>query len=331
MNQLSKVVKGLLAIGLSFTFASQAFAWGGDGHQTVGAIADQLLAGTPAEKKLQALLLPGETLQTAALWADCAKGFQYCRKALTPEQQTFINNNPQHHGYHYTDVPYELTRYVANTVGTTDHDVVQIIQQSIAALQGNTDASANPHGFSQREAILLLAHLVGDIHQPLHVGAAYLTDGGESKIPTEDDLKSAAVKETQGGNKLHINGTSRVLHGYWDGDAVKTLMRRRTVKKPADLANSLLARDNRPVILPSDLNAAVVSWADESISSAKIAFQGMGIGEHKDSYPGRNGATSDGWDVTLPAAYPKTASYVAAERLLLAGKRLASLLQVSLK
>src|SRR5471032_3228196 len=48
-------------------------AWGHEGHETVGAIADSLLIGTNAEKKVQKIL-GTEKLATAALWADCVKG-----------------------------------------------------------------------------------------------------------------------------------------------------------------------------------------------------------------------------------------------------------------
>ena len=48
-------------------------AWGPAGHQTVGAIADGVLAGTNAGKEVKKIL-GTETLQTAALWADCVKG-----------------------------------------------------------------------------------------------------------------------------------------------------------------------------------------------------------------------------------------------------------------
>jgi hypothetical protein len=57
-----------------------AWGWGSEGHETIGAMADMLLAGTNAGQRVQALLVPGETLSTAAIWADCAKGFLYCQR-----------------------------------------------------------------------------------------------------------------------------------------------------------------------------------------------------------------------------------------------------------
>ena len=71
-------------LALSSAFLSMdALAWGNDGHRAVGAIADKLLKGTNAEKQIAALLLPGESLESIANWADCVKG-TYCGPQ-TPE------------------------------------------------------------------------------------------------------------------------------------------------------------------------------------------------------------------------------------------------------
>ena len=59
-----------LIVALTATAAS---AWGPDGHHTVGALADRLIAGTHAEAQVKALL-NGLSLEQAAVWADCAKG-----------------------------------------------------------------------------------------------------------------------------------------------------------------------------------------------------------------------------------------------------------------
>ena len=51
-----------------------ALAWDSTGHQTVGAIADQLIAGTNAETQVRKIL--GTSLRVSAVWADCAKGVE---------------------------------------------------------------------------------------------------------------------------------------------------------------------------------------------------------------------------------------------------------------
>lgn len=50
-----------------------SLAWGPEGHQTVGAIADELLKGTAAETQVRTIL-DGLSLRQASVWADCAKG-----------------------------------------------------------------------------------------------------------------------------------------------------------------------------------------------------------------------------------------------------------------
>ena len=64
---------------------------------------------------------------------------------------------------------------------THGDDVVQILRQAIGVLQGRLDSVSNPHQFTQRQALLMVAHLVGDLHQPLHVSGAYVTRDGQSR------------------------------------------------------------------------------------------------------------------------------------------------------
>ena len=81
----------VLALAGAFA-SSNAFAWGGDGHRAVGAIADKLLKGTNAEKQIAALLLPGESLEAIANWPDCVKG-TYCGPQ-SPEMVEYTTANP---------------------------------------------------------------------------------------------------------------------------------------------------------------------------------------------------------------------------------------------
>ena len=94
-----------LAGAMLWLVTTAALAFGNDAHHTIGAIADQQLAGTRAAAEVTKLLAPDETLSTAAIWADRAKG--YCGP-LTPEMHVFVSANPKHHDYHFTDVPFQL-------------------------------------------------------------------------------------------------------------------------------------------------------------------------------------------------------------------------------
>jgi len=198
MNKLACI------LALSSAFISfNAHAWGNDGHRTVGAIADQLIKGSAAEKQVQALLLPGESLSSIATWADCVKG-TYCGPQ-SDEMVAYTTANPKHAEYHYTDVPYQLAHYEDHGVGTADHDIVQTLKQCIAVLQGQGNATTNPHNFTPRQALLMLTHLTGDIAQPLHVGEGYVGKNGGFVVPTQTQLDDKEAFATQGGNNLLLD------------------------------------------------------------------------------------------------------------------------------
>src|SRR5262249_28840072 len=149
-----------------------AFSWGGQGHHVVGMIADLILQSDPVAREKIRSLLGDVSLSEAAVRADCAKGFRYCRRDPTPEERTYAEHNPRHHSFHYTDVPIQQSKYAVGTPGTGADDVVQIIRYATSVLR-NQAPLQGPATLNQREALWVLAHLVGDIHQPLHVGSIY--------------------------------------------------------------------------------------------------------------------------------------------------------------
>lgn len=203
----SKLLACLLASSVAAGLTPvPAWAWGPDGHQTVGAIADRLLVGSTAAKFARDIL-GGLSLRNAALWADCAKGlssadgvnfvysvavgfdggrrFPECAQFENPEEEArqiaFVMNNWKqcgkahdrefcHNQYHYTDVSDLRDHYAETLLGTQPHDIVHAISAAIAVLRGQP-APAPFQISGRREALLLLSHYIGDIHQPLHVEA----------------------------------------------------------------------------------------------------------------------------------------------------------------
>jgi len=316
-----------LALGAMAATCSQAWAWGPQGHSTVGAIADQLLAGTPAEPKLRALLLPGETLAQVANWADCLKGPRVCAAELTPEMEAYVQANPLHREYHYTDVSIGRSGYRAGAPGTTDHDLVQILLQCVQVLRGSASPATNPHEFTPRQALLLVTHLIGDMQQPLHVGAVYLDDRGRRIEPRNQARAKASSND--GGNKLHVSGDNvRVLHGVWDFEVVTAALARSNATSPRDLAARLLRADPRPVVVTHP-QRDVLAWTNDSLRASRTVLRDLRYSPRR-TYVGRNGQPVDGWDVTLPRDYESASDDLVLERLTLGGKRLAALLQAIL-
>ena len=126
--------------GVLLAFAGGAFAFGPEGHQTVGKLADSLIAGTNAATQVQQIL--GISLEQASVWADCAKGvgktkagkFTYqttgkypeCKQFETPKGKiamvSFVKRNWSachpaadeevcHKQYHYADVASQHDHY----------------------------------------------------------------------------------------------------------------------------------------------------------------------------------------------------------------------------
>lgn len=322
--------------------AGQALAWGSNGHRVVGAMADQLLTGSNAQRQVAALLLPGESLAGIATWPDCVKG-SFCGPQ-TPEMLAYVAANPKHEQYHYTNIAFQQAHYRDGAVGSAANDIVQTLKQAIAVLQGNgDDPVANPQRFSRRQALILLVHLVGDIGQPLHVGEAYIHAGDANDAFVEPRAASQVgqagangLANTRGGNRLlldepppPVSGTPAPLsfHSYWDSAVVDEAMRRAGVTAPEPFAAALLA--SRPQ--PPSIDAGAPStwpyrWADDTLRVAAQAYAGVTPGR-RSQVTGKDGVAYDVWTLNLPTHYRALSVGRARDQLTASGYRLTALLR----
>ena len=146
---------------------------------------------------------------------------------------------PSHHWFHYTDVPVVPPQtYRAGVTGRSKWDIVHMIPFCIDVLQGRV-SEQNERKITKSVALILLAHYVADIHQPLHVGADYFDIQGRATDP--DKNKSALADE--GGNTFTLELSDepprrrgirkKKFHGFWDYDAVNALFPQapRTLRK----------------------------------------------------------------------------------------------------
>jgi hypothetical protein len=307
-------------------FSQPAFAWGKEGHETVGYIAASLIAGTKAEAHVRALLKPNETLATAAEWPDCAKG--YCGR-LTKEMTEFNHDNLKNHSYHYTDVPFQLPKYDLNAIGTTPDDVVHILRDAISVLQDKPPIDPS-HKLTQREALFILAHMVGDIHQPLHVGAAYVSNLKYIVPKTQDEAKQTF---SEGGNWLCVG--SKGLHSLWDGEYVKVAMKDAGAETSKDFAAKLVAAENvahstgSAIQWPSQWATESLHLADDELADISIIKKRAQGPKGSCSRPRADKPSSGNmWTVELPAGYADHAVQdVVPAQLRKAGVRLAELLK----
>lgn len=331
----------LLAAMLAMPLAQ---AWGPVGHRTIGAMADQLLKGSKTEQALASLLQPGETLASLANWADCPKG-NFCGP-LTAEMQDYLAANPHHNFYHFIDIPLSQGHYRADVAGAHADNIVLVLQQAIAILQGKP--GPNPHQFTRRQALLLLVHLVGDLHQPLHVGAKFAAEeGGWASMRGRFDplggsnfLLDDAMLATRSASLLpprlgeappdsDMVRTTRSLHAFWDSTSVDYAMRRSRVRDHEQFAQVLLASQPAVTLQAGEPASWPVQWADDTLKATERAYEGVVPGK-MEKRTSKKGKEYGVWQLSLPADYPVTASAIAREQLQLAGHRLAAILRAIL-
>ena len=241
-----KKTKSVLLFTCALVFAAKAFAFGPDGHEIVGGIADKRLANTPTAAKI-ATLLDGMSLAFASNVPDQIKSWDrngagdleayphYREKRIEEQLRIFWTANPpggvghdapvpSHHWFHYTDVPvlYPI-KYADGKAGRSKWDIVQMMRFCVKVLKGEIPED-NPRKITKPLAVILLAHYVGDIHQPLHVGAAFFDANGKQ---TDPDRGNPGM-EDQGGNSIILElpagggyaAKKGKLHSFWDSDPV---------------------------------------------------------------------------------------------------------------
>ncbi|MDB5968784.1 MAG: Nuclease [Hydrocarboniphaga sp.] len=281
---------------LALVFSPALLAYSYQGHQLIGAIADQQLHDA-ARQKVRTLL--GFELRAAAPWPDCVRSvkadgngaYTYtqdpqhpeyevpCAVFDTPEERArmedYVRRNWDncadapvagcHSTYHYTNVAFQHERYNRAYIGTSDHDIVGAINAAIAVLQ---DRPAPPP-FSikdKKEALFLLAHFVGDLHQPLHVGAAYL---GSDNRPFDPDALGQAPDPrtgTRGGNLIRDEISKTNLHSDWD--QMPSALSGGVDRALSDSAHAV-ARTPGPV------TGWAVIWAGETLRLSRSAYIGL--------------------------------------------------------
>lgn len=344
--------------------ASKVSAYGPLGHEIVGAIADRKLAGTAAAEKIKTLL-DGIPLERASLIADDIKtwdrngaddprGVHFRDHPKIEEQlRDFWKANPpspdandttpSHHWMHYTDVPVlDPEKYGDGQRGRGNWDVVHAITYCIGVLRGDI-SEENPRKITKTIAVILLAHCVGDIHQPLHVGAEYFNEAGQ---PVDPDRGAAGLGD-EGGNSLSLveNATEQrprhyyhSFHAYWDMETVRNLVigtpdelpkpQRDAVYLPAKakLIAHFVSIEPKNWRTPGDPKTWAEQWANEILPIAREAHTQMRFEHvHREEKDGRAFAKGEAHEIATD--YLDWSTGVVGDELHKAGWRLAELLE----
>lgn len=265
-----------------------AFAYGPRGHQLVGAIADKRLARNRRVQRKIRRLLAGLTLERVSTLPDEIKSWNDCgsrppspdpvidRVRINNELRAFLranpcSGNPTHDEFHYTDVPVTGNEnYADGEVGRGKFDIVQMIPFCLRVLRGE-EPENNDRKITKTVAVILLTHYLGDIHQPLHVGAEFFDANGQPFHPSASNHGFG----DQGGNKLTLFTVSGddfesvgKLHSYWDSKTVNNAF--------GGTSNAIVARRLSrsapgPWRLSGDVETWAVQMADDALPLAREA------------------------------------------------------------
>lgn len=330
-----------LAAALLAFFAPTVEAWNSIGHLAVGKLAyDRLSDGDKA--KLFALLKshphyaaylaanrPPEVsevewvLVRSGVWPDWVRP----RKKDTRGHDVLKYNRPEDH---YVNVPFVDPKDEAVFAGKTlvDPDLTNILD---ALKQRSNEVRTKTAGAAEKAvALCWIAHLVGDIHQPLH---------NVSYFSNTKDFRTGDL----GGNRfgVRVNGRGVKLHAYWDnllGDDPnyeddsaehQGKIYQQALKIAATLRNvKLLEADQEKLAR----NKTFISWSLEGFELAKsVSYQKSdGSGVLAGAAIPFNGEVPAGAE-EVGDDYVRAAKALAEIRVFMAGQRLAERFRLLLK
>mgnify|MGYP000701036802 CR=1 FL=1 len=207
--------------------------WGKRGHSLVAEVAFNYL--DPNTKKVVLKYLDGMTIQEAANWMDDIKSdktYDYLKK------QHYIN-----------------AERGQNITADSGENIIGLLTKTIEELKNYKQLSKEEVKFK----LCILFHLVGDLHQPLHVGY------GEDK----------------GGNMYQVNfyGRGTNLHSFYDSGIIEY--------KNLTLPQCLKAKTYTKEELAQIEKIDVVEWANQSHSFLPTIYKTNGT-KIDDFYVDRN-------------------------------------------
>lgn len=174
---MKKISHILLSSYLGASFVFNAFGWGQKGHDTVAAIAENHFTASTAAAIDS--LLDGRSVVYWANWLDNA--------SHTPEYAYSKT-------WHYKNIDAGKSYEKASKL--KEGDIVTALYDQIAILQDSISSKDE-----KALALKMTVHLLGDIHQPMHMGHA----------------------SDRGGNKWYIKyfRSANNLHSVWDSNIVE--------------------------------------------------------------------------------------------------------------
>ena len=175
-------MKNILCIAMVLVFGISAVKaenpeWGATGHRTIGQIADNYLKGKTKRKIAE--LLDGQSLAFVSTFGDDIKSDKRYNEFYT---------------WHYINMPFDV-KY-EDSEKNPSGDLVTGIEKCKSVILDKNRSKEDKAFY-----LKILVHLIGDLHQPMHVGQ----------------------KEDKGGNTIQVQwfGSGTNLHSVWDSKMIE--------------------------------------------------------------------------------------------------------------
>src|SRR6056297_1026860 len=199
----------------AFHVENENLRWGQIGHYVTGHIAENHITENTASELDR--IIGDESLAVAAVWMDDIR---------SDDSYDYTST------WHWVTIPDGMT--YEETEKNPDGDLLWALETLIAELKEGGLTAKEEH-----DKLKMVIHMVGDIHQPLHVG-------------TGDD---------RGGNDTRVQwmGSNSNLHRVWDSDMIESRQMSYT-----EISDNIDVIDDQTVY--EWQSASVRDWAYESMS-----------------------------------------------------------------
>jgi len=203
---------------------SHGFSWGENGHRIVATIAEKRLS--PVAKKAVKELLGQESMPQVSTWMDFIKSdheWDYAK------------------AYHHVNVPNGQDYWTSKK--DPKGDIVKAIIYYEDVLRDKKSSKQD-----KKIALKFLIHLVGDIHQPLHIGR-------------QEDL---------GGNKIFVKWFSEEtnLHRVWDESLIA--FQKLSYTEYTNFIDHISYAEAR-----AWEKSSVIDWVNESMEKREKIYSGL--------------------------------------------------------
>ena len=229
LTMTSKFIFLLSVLFISGSIFANTTEWGPTGHRTTGKIAEDHLKKRVLKKIDK--LLDGQSLAFVSTYGDEIKSDKRYNDYFT---------------WHYINMPFDKT--YETSVKNPKGDLVTGIDKCIEVLK-NENSSKKDKVFHLK----MLVHLVGDLHQPMHIGR----------------------QEDKGGNTIQVQwfGRGTNLHRVWDTNMIEEWGM--SYLELADNADDLSKAEIKAI-----KEGTVIDWVNEIHQTTKKVYGSVKVGEN---------------------------------------------------